>query len=118
MSEIHPAPREFAEWACATRPDWDRSELDGALLAIGAARPPDREIPDHWRRTVNSVLPLLWDGQATVRQVRDLAGRPGGHAGSQLAGPGGLPDLDAVRQVLAQASAATAGREAAGDDRG
>ena len=58
ITEIHPPPaRLLTEFACSMRPDWDRWELQDAILAASNAN---------------------WDPMAVTREVWRLANDPDG----------------------------------------
>lgn len=55
------AQRELLDLAAATRPDIDRRQLEGAIVACGSAGWP-------WKRTLSEVVQMLCRGE----EPRDL----------------------------------------------
>jgi len=101
LADLRPAVGAFLDFATETRPDWDRSELEGALTAAGSNRPGDRSVGEHWAATQRAASRLLADAAATPRdllaQVRDPLRRDA---------PDGTPETRAA--IIAEAKRAAA----------
>jgi hypothetical protein len=72
MSPVHPAPLQLADLAAAMRPDWDRTELEGA---ISAARQNDAW---PWHRVFLEVARLLVAEDSSPRDLTAAARNPVG----------------------------------------
>ena len=65
---IVPAPRELADFACATRPDWTRDELDGAIAVALMAWP--------WPRVGLTLARMVFDADSDPRDLIEASRSP------------------------------------------
>ena len=66
MSPIHPAPSQLADLAAAMRPDWDRTQFEGAVAAA-------RTGGWSWPRLFMEVARLLVQEDSSPRDLTEAA---------------------------------------------
>lgn len=86
---LNPAPQQLAEFAAASRPDWDRDRIDGAFQAARTNGVP-------WPRFLAIFWTALTDEQATPRAILDAIRSPVEKAASDPPNAAFTTALDAL----------------------
>lgn len=106
MTEIHSAARQLTDLAAAMRPDWDQSDLTGALASAASSGWP-------WPKAFLATARLLADPKSTPRDLMAETRNPVERGMSKPVPP--PAEFVAGRKALAKASADGAPARAAGD---